>query len=113
MALTSSRFILTLSNDDSKSKSKSKKVGLSAIQEKEIKDTMEVITTRQKWDLIKAGANEEDVDLLVKSTFFRFGCPGVPVTSLLLSSFGVLGELPGVGTTNACMHACMSPKSEG
>jgi hypothetical protein len=75
MALTSSRFILTLSNDDSKSKSKSKKVGLSAIQEKEIKDTMEVITTKQKWDLIKAGANEEDVDLLVKSTFFRFGCP--------------------------------------
>jgi hypothetical protein len=64
------------------SKSQSIKVGLSTEEVEQLKHIMEVLVTKQKANLMKVGANKEDVDLLVKSSFLQVVLP-VNVSSYL------------------------------
>jgi flagellar biosynthesis GTPase FlhF len=64
-------------------KSRPKKVGINEDEIKLLEDIMEVITTNQKKCLMDAGAKKEDVDVLVKSSFYLVGPPGVPPTTIM------------------------------
>ena len=93
-------------NNSDNSKSRTEKIGINEDKMNELKGIMETITTMQKKCLMDAGSKKEDVDILVKSSFYLVGPPGVPPTTIMHSSYKTLGEIHSTKTTNICMQTC-------
>jgi hypothetical protein len=99
-------MICISTNNSDNSKSRTKKIGINEDKMNELKGIMETITTMQKKCLMDAGSKKEDVDILVKSSFYLVGPPGVPPTTIMHSSYKTLGEIHSTKTTNICMQTC-------